>query len=203
MNSTRRSLIAMAGMAPLCSLAATDASPKASGQPGASGRLVLSHFEDDKPYVLPGTGWRGFTDRVMGGVSDANFDRDEIDGQSCMRMSGDVTRDSGGGFVQMAYYFGESQDASAYRGLELLVYGNDEDYNVHIRTADCGWHDQSYRATFRATREWQTIRLPWSAFEANGVRAPLDTTSLQRVGLLGWMREFKADLALGEIALFA
>lgn len=197
MDSTRRSLIAMAGMAPLYSLAATETAKPAPG------RLVLSHFEDEKPFVLPGTGWRGFTDRVMGGVSNANFDRDEIGGRPCMRMTGDVTRDNGGGFVQMAYYFGDSKDASAYRGLELLVYGNDEDYNVHIRTADCGWHDQSYRATFRATPEWQTIQLPWSAFEPNGVRTELDTTTLQRIGVLGWMRDFKADLALGEIALFA
>jgi hypothetical protein len=94
-------------------------------------------------------------------------------------------------------------DASAWQGLEFLVYGNNEDYNIHIRTADVRWYSQSYRATFFAKTAWQTIRMPWTAFAPNDIDAPLDTTRIQRVGLLGWMREFQADLAVAEVALFA
>lgn len=181
----------MAGCAPFYSLA---------GEPE---RLLLSDFTADPPVLLPGVRWRGFTDQVMGGVSDADFGPSEVGGLRCARMTGRVTRDNGGGFVQMAMYFETAGDASAYRGLELLVHGNDEDYNVHLRTSDCGWHDESYRASFRAEARWQTVRLPWQSFVPNGLRAPLDTTRLQRIGLLGWMREFHADLALGAIAFYA
>jgi hypothetical protein len=187
---SRRTILAIAGYAPFLSVA------------GGRDNLVLSDFTAATPVFIPSVRWSGFTDRVMGGVSDADFGPAEIDGLRCTRMQGRVTRDNGGGFVQMAMYFDPLADASAYRGIEILVYGNDEDYNAHVRTADCGWHDESYRTTFHAEPHWQTIRLPWESFRANGLSAPLDTSRLQRIGLLGWMREFQADLALGAIAFY-
>lgn len=200
MNATRRTLVTMAGIWPVSALAGKSA--QAIRIEPATDRLVLSDFAPVEEYVLPGARWRGFTDRVMGGVSDADFNRDEIDGRRCVRMTGNVTRDSGGGFVQMALYL-DNADLSDYRGIELLVFGNDEDYNAHIRTADCGWHDESYRATFHAESRWQTVRIPWEAFKPNGVKAKLNTAEVQRFGLLGWMRDFSADLAIGEVALYA
>jgi len=198
---SRRTILAMAGYAPFYALADATVTGTQSTDYGAS--LILSDFTASIPVMLPGVSWRGFTDRVMGGISDADFGQSEVGGVRCARMSGQVTRDQGGGFVQMAMYFDPDSDASAYRGIELSVYGNDEDYNAHVRTADCGWHDESYRATFRAEARWQTIRLPWESFKPNGLDAPLDIARLQRIGLLGWMREFQADLALGSIAYYA
>jgi hypothetical protein len=200
MNAKRRSIVTLASLLPVYSLAAKSTDALTGNVSGD--RLVLSDFGPEEEMMVPGASWRGFSDRVMGGVSNADFNRDEIDGRRCVRMTGDVTRDSGGGFIQMALYLDQA-DASAYRGVELLVYGNDEDYNAHIRTPDCGWHDESYRATFHADPRWQTIRIPWDAFEANGVAVPLDNSRLERLGLLGWMREFTADLAVGQIALYS
>lgn len=198
---SRRTILAIAGYAPFYALADASVSGNEPAESGES--LVLADFTTETPVMLPGVSWRGFTDRVMGGVSDANFGQSQVGGQRCARMSGRVTRDQGGGFVQMAMYFDPESDATAYRGIELVVYGNDEDYNAHVRTADCGWHDESYRATFRAASRWQTIRLPWEAFTPNGLNQPLDVKRLQRIGLLGWMREFQADLAIGSIAFYA
>lgn len=199
MNGTRRTLVKMAGIWPVSALAGQSAAM--TGIEAGAERLVLSDFTPAEEYVLPGARWRGFTDRVMGGVSNAEFNRDEISGKRCVRMTGNVTRDNGGGFVQMALYL-TGADLSNYRGLELLVHGNDEDYNAHIRTADCGWHDESYRTTFHAASRWQTVRIPWAAFEPNGVTVDLNTSKVERIGLLGWMRDFTADLAVGQIALY-
>lgn len=201
----RRTLLSTAFTLPALALMNESGANALASPAGQGQRLVLSSFIDDQNYVLPGGGWRGFSDRVMGGVSDANFVNATVDGKSCIRLTGNVTRESNGGFIQMALYFGRQDnefDASGYRGLELLVYGNNEDYNLHIRTADCGWHDESYRATFFAKPEWQRIQLPWEAFAANGVTEPLDNSRLQRIGILGWMREFQADISLAEIALY-
>jgi len=168
-------------------------------------RLVLSDFRPETPTIAEGASWRGFSDRVMGGVSDAKFELANVAGLNCARLTGRVTRDSGGGFIQMALDLGPRRggfDGSAYAGIELLVHGNDEDYNIHVRTADCGWYDESYRATFRAAPRWQTLRFAWADLQPNGLTAPLDPARLQRIGLLGWMREFQADLALAEIALY-
>jgi len=172
----------------------------------ADERRVLSDFRGEEPVVMEGAGWRGFSDRVMGGVSDSRFGLDTIDGVRCARLTGTVTRDSGGGFVQMALALGQDRsgfDASRWSGLELLVHGNDEDYNVHLRTADVRRYSQSYRATIHVEPRWQTVRLAWSDFDAHQIDAPLDTTRLLRIGLLGWMREFEADLALAEVALYS
>ena len=168
-------------------------------------RLVLSGFEAGAETLVPGARWRGFSDRVMGGVSDASFSRATVDGRSCLRLTGRVTRDRGGGFIQMALDLGSARkgfDASAYAGIEILAHGNDEDFNLHLRTADCQWYDESYRTTFRAVPRWQRLYFAWADFQPNGLTAPLDTARLQRIGLLGWMREFTADLALAEIALY-
>lgn len=168
-------------------------------------RLVLSDFRGETDQVLANARWRGFSDRVMGGVSDATLRRDRMAGVGCIRLTGRVTRDNGGGFIQMALDLGTrsaSFDASAFAGIEFLVYGNDEDYNVHLRTADCGWYDESYRATVRIGPGWQRLRLAWGDFKPNGDLPPLDAARLQRIAVLGWMREFVADVALAELALY-
>jgi len=194
-----------AGLLPLAgwfrTMTAENAPPPASD----ANELVLSDFSGDEPYVLEGSGWRGFSDRVMGGVSDASLNKDSIAGKNCARLTGTVTRESNGGFIQMALYFGADEaelDGSAYSGIELLVYGNNEDYNVHMRTADCGWYDESYRHTFFAKPEWQRVRIPFSEFEANSVKAPFNSAHINRIAILGWMREFEADIALARISLF-
>jgi hypothetical protein len=169
-------------------------------------KLMLTDFTPDEPYILENAGWRVFSDRVMGGISDASLKKDRVGGKNCARLTGRVTRESNGGFIQMALSFGRDEselDASLYSGIELLVHGNNEDYNVHVRTADCGWYDQSYRHTFFAKAEWQRVRIPWSEFTANGVTEDLDNSRINRVALLGWMREFEADIALAEISLYA
>ena len=168
----------------------------------ATTSLILSNFEADQAAVAAGCAWRGFSDRVMGGVSDADFDGATVDGKRCIRLTGRVTRDRGGGFIQMALDLGAAFDGSGYAGVEFLVHGNGEDYNVHVRTADCGWYDDSYRVTVHLGPDWQRLRLAWTDFKPNGVSAPLDPSRLQRIALLGWMREFNADVALAELALY-
>lgn len=202
----RRMLLSTALALPALGLSKPGLATETVTGENAGQRLVLSSFLDDQVYVVPGGGWRGFSDRVMGGISNADLNQDNVAGKSCIRLTGNVTRESNGGFIQMALYFGrnyQSFDASAYDGIELLVYGNNEDYNVHLRTNDCRWYDQSYRMTFFAQPEWQRIQIPWSAFTANRLSVPLDTSSLQRIAILGWMREFDADVSLAEIALYS
>lgn len=174
-------------------------------RPIMDNRLMLSDFDVVPAQFAPGVRWSGFSDRVMGGVSDATLSRDTVAGRRCIRLAGRVTRDRGGGFIQAALDLaprGRTLDASAWAGFELQVHGNDEDYNVHIRTPDCRWYDESYRHSFHASPDWQVVRIPWAQFAANGVEAPLAVARLQRVAILGWMREFTADIALSSIALY-
>jgi len=205
MTIQRRLLVANAALLPLmgwCRIMAAETALPEGAEPE---KLLLSDFSGPKPYYIDGSSWRGFSDQVMGGISDAAFGQDTIGGKVCARMTGNVTRESNGGFIQMALYFGADDaelDASGYKGIELLVYGNNEDYNLHVRTADCGWYDESYRVTFFVEPKWQTVRIGWEQFQPNGISTPLDTSRINRVAILGWMREFRADIGLAEISLY-
>jgi hypothetical protein len=170
----------------------------------APGLFVLDDFTGLDGATSIGTSWAGFTDRVMGGRSAARAKYDVIDGRRCLRMTGRVSTD-GGGFIQLALDLEMNAaplDASAHAGIELDVWGNGESYNCHLRTTDVRWYEQSYRATFASSPAWTTVRLPWRAFAPHGLDAPLNLKGLLRLGILGWMRDFDADYAVGRVALY-
>jgi len=151
-----------------------------------------------------GTSWRLFTDEVMGGVSEGRLTIDEVDGRPCIRLRGRVRLENRGGFVQAALDLNRAAevDFSRYGGLLLDVYGNGESYNVHLRTGAVTLPWQSYRASFQAPARWQTVRLPFSRFEPHRIRAPLDVSQLERIGLVAIGRAFSADLCIGHLALY-
>ena len=167
--------------------------------------MVIDNFSGPDLVSKLGTTWRGVSDRVMGGVSEAAVAHDVIDGRPCLRLTGDVRLENDGGFIQAALDLaaaGNTLDASAYAGLRLVVRGNGELYGVHLRTPDNVRPWQSYRAQFTAPQAWQTIELPFAAFAPYRLEAPLDIARLRRVGLVAIGRAFSADLAVAEIALY-
>jgi len=199
MNQQRRQFVTAVGAASVAPLFGNAPQVYAANE-----HLLLSDFGSG--HIYPGAVWRGFSDRVMGGISNAELENTVIGGKNCARLSGTVTRESNGGFIQMALGFGKnykSIDASLYSGVELEVFGNNEDYNVHIRTTDCRWYDESYRYTFFAKPEWQSIRIPFRDFKANSVSESLNSAGINRIALLGWMREFEADVALSRMSLYS
>jgi hypothetical protein len=120
-------------------------------------RYVVDDFENnsnaaalDHPLQAE---WAGFTDQVMGGSSTGEVYQDNILGKGCLHMQGNVNCENGGGFVQVAMRPADDRqffDVSDYSGLQILVLGNNQRYNLHLRTADCVNYDQSYRKTFFA-----------------------------------------------------
>src|SRR5512143_1823375 len=64
--------------------------------------LILDDFSRGNRISTLGTPWRGFSDRVMGGISQEMIALTEIDGRRCLRLTGDVRLENNGGFIQMA-----------------------------------------------------------------------------------------------------
>ena len=152
-----------------------------------------------------GTSWKAVSDRVMGGISRAELRVDEQAGRRCLRLNGDVRLENSGGFVQMALDLdaaGNPIDASSFTGLRLVVFGNAQDYSLHLRTSDVLRSWQSYRAHFQAAPEWRELRLPFAQFTAHRLEAPFDPGNLRRIGLVAIGRPFFADLCLAEIAFY-
>ena len=197
----RRRLLALLAAAPLAGL-----TPLRRGAAATEGEsMIVDDFARSDLVSRLGTPWRGFSDQVMGGISQERVTLDNIDGRRCLRLTGDVRLENNGGFIQMALDLaaaGALFDASAYGGLRILVRGNGETYGVHLRTADLDRPWQSYRAGFTAPPAWTSLDLPFRDFEPYRTELPLDLTRLRRLGLVAIGRAFHADLAVVEVAFY-
>jgi hypothetical protein len=101
--------------------------------------MVIDDFTDDGLVSKLGNRWRGVSDQVMGGVSEANVSHGVIDGRPSLRMTGDVRLENDGGFIQAALDLGpagDAIDASGFTGVHIVVRGNGEKYSIHLRTPD-------------------------------------------------------------------
>lgn len=151
-----------------------------------------------------GTQWRLVTDGVMGGVSSGKLTLEVTEGRRCLRLTGKVSLDNNGGFIQAALSLASdgNYDAADYSGLIIDIYGNNHSYNLHLRTSDLWLPWQAYRQSFNAKAEWQSYRLPFNEFEAYRTTTPLNTRKLKRLGVVAIGREFLADLCIGRIAFY-
>ncbi|MEM7469787.1 MAG: CIA30 family protein [Pseudomonadota bacterium] len=145
--------------------------------------------------------WEFVADTVMGGVSTGMVGAESVEGRAAARLTGSVSLDNNGGFVQMATTL-DASDAGAWRGLRMTLFGNGEAYDVRLRTSDLArpWH--SYRTEIVVGPGWETVEVPFSAFIAHRTEIPLDLDRLTRVGIVAIGREFEADIAVSAIALY-
>ena len=181
-------------------------SAKAKSEPMPDAPQLIDDSSADDLSAATGTKWRLVTDQVMGGVSEARVRRTTVAGRAAAHLTGDVSLANNGGFVQTTLDLrpdGGAVDARAWRGIELTVRGNGETYNLHLRTTDVARPWQSYRQSFEATGDWQTVRLPFDGFQAHRIDAPLDLSRLKRIGLVAIGREFRADLAVADLRFYA
>ena len=151
-----------------------------------------------------GTEWQLITDQVMGGISKGELTLDNHKARNCLRMRGNVTTENNGGFVQIALPLSEQNDfdATDYSGVELEVAGNNEAYNIHIRTSGLWFPWQSYRFTFQATAEWKTLRFPFAEIKPYKTNKRFQQHRLKRIGLVGIGRDFQADLCVASVKLY-
>lgn len=152
---------------------------------------------------LPLDGWRLVSDGVMGGVSRGELVREDRLGEPCLGFRGQVSTENNGGFLQIA--LDVDADALAARdqeGIRLVVSGNGEPYNLHLRTANLWLPWQSYRATFETVSEWREVRLPFSDFTPYKTGAKLDVGRLRRIGIVAIGRDFGADICVKDVALY-
>ena len=173
--------------------------------PVDSGPLVLDDFSAGNGKSSWGNDWKMFTDRVMGGVSTASYTFVEEDGNRCVHLTGDVSLENNGGFVQVALPLkrkGKSLDASAYRGIRVKVKGNGETYHVHFRNNRTILPWQYYGAPFTAADEWRTIDIPFTAFTPYRLKKQFSPAKLKRVAIVAIGKQFQADIKVAHIELY-
>lgn len=149
--------------------------------------------------------WEFVADTVMGGESTGSVTATSIDDRTVHRLTGQVSLENGGGFVQMAFDLNDDDvalDASDWAGVELDVLGNEEVYEVRLRTSQLTKPWQSFRAKFVASAQWNTVRIPFSDFSAHRHELSFDPAQLRRIGVLAIGREFQADIAVSALRFY-
>ncbi len=155
--------------------------------------------------MTPDLTWEYVADTVMGGVSAGGIAPALIDGRQAMRLTGRVSLDNDGGFVQMAADLrpdGSAFDASGYDGLVCTLWGDGQTYDIRLRTTDLTRPWQSYRVAVVATPAWQTLHLPFTGFEAHRTDHAFDPQRLRRVGILSIGQAGDADVAVADLGFY-
>jgi len=115
-------------------------------------------FDFTAPDAAP---WRSVDDVVMGGVSSSRMVVE--DGRAVFR--GEVSLENNGGFASVRTSPGR-HDLAGFDGLAVRVRGDGQRYSFRLRMSG-RMDDVSYQVKFEAPEEgWQTVRFPFSEFEA-------------------------------------
>lgn len=145
--------------------------------------------------------WSYFADTVMGGVSDgtASFEN----AQSAIHLAGTVSTANNGGFIQVRTNV-SSDAAKSAKGISLTVKGNNDTYYVHLRNRSARIPWQYYAAKFKASGEWQTIKIPFTAFQRSSSLMPKDFNpdTTKSLGLVAFGKNYTADLYARTIEFY-
>ena len=148
--------------------------------------------------------WSFITDKVMGGLSEGTTKLDKIEDVSCYRMTGNVTTENNGGFIQIRTLIKPNLKVKDYEGIFVHVYGNDKNYNIFIRTplTVAPWQYYSYK--FLAPKKWTEIKAPFSKFNKSNFYQPknLLNQKIKSIGLVAAFDDFKSDICLAKIGLY-
>lgn len=149
--------------------------------------------------------WEYVADAVMGGKSDGHMSHHQIKGRLAAHLTGEVSLENNGGFIQMAFDFqrdGTAFDASRWTGLEMALAGNAEQYELRLRTSDLDRPWQSFRCMFEPQPDWTVHRFAFADLEPYRTDMPFDASALRRCGLVAVGRAFRVDLAVSRVALY-
>jgi len=158
--------------------------------------MIFEDFSDGA------AGWRYFSDRVMGGVSNGGAALEQEAGTTYARLTGEVSTANNGGFVQIRKDL-SAELPPASTGLTVTVKGNGDPYFIHLRTTETGRPWEYYQAQFPTTDSWTDITLPWSAFKPsrNGLPTTFDPQTIRSVGIVAYGRDHTADLSVAQVVI--
>ena len=165
--------------------------------------MILDQLKNPN-FTTQSQQWNFVTDQVMGGVSTGKFTVEKIDEVICYRMIGDVSTKNNGGFIQIRAKLSPQINTKVYDGVYLKVYGNEKNYNLHLRTGLTLAPWQYYSFTFPATKNWTEIRVPFSKFKKSNFYQPkkIFGQNIKSVGLVAGFDDFKSDICLSEIGFY-
>ena len=167
--------------------------------------MVIDDFSDPNKISNLGTKWSLVTDRVMGGVSNAEYLLGSDECFKYIKMKGNVSLESNGGFAQVYLPLSvdsKTVDATAYSGVRFWVKGNGQKYYVHLKNDKTRLHWQYYSADFIASDNWKQIEIPFEKFKPQALDAKLDVKKLSRIAIVGAKKAYKIDINVGPMEFY-
>ncbi len=160
--------------------------------------IMVENFE-----FQPEARWRFFTDGVMGGVSTGQVTFVPEDGQVHAHMTGKVSTENNGGFIQMRMELPDGAPDGT-TGVRLVVRGNNQQYFVHLRTSGTMLPWQYYHAGFEVSGNWGEVRLPFELFRRSGrlLREVPRADSLKSIAVVAYGRDHEAEIDVRELGFY-
>ena len=172
------------------------------------------HASENKAMILDnlsnpgvssqGQNWAFFTDGVMGGLSQGKAIISKVNDVNCYHMTGDVTTENNGGFIQIRNQLKPSISTEEFEGVYFKVFGNNEEYSIHVRTALTMAPWQYYKYSFKTNSKWTVIKAPFNEFKKSSAYQPkkLVGQNIKTLGLVAGFKDFQADICLSEIGFY-
>ena len=151
----------------------------------------------------PSKRWEFITDQVMGGVSTGNLTFMNENGANFARMTGNVSLENNGGFIQFRRKVTSHFDKSK-QGLELKLRGNKQQYFIHIRTTGTLLPWQYYHAPFSSNSDWTIVRIPFSMFERSSgfLSKKITAKNIRSIGIVAFGKKHEVQLDVKQISIF-
>ncbi|MCF7956159.1 MAG: CIA30 family protein [Phycisphaerae bacterium] len=167
--------------------------------------LLLDDFGDSSPDGSPMRQWQFVADTVMGGKSTGSMEMVSYDEKKCLRMTGDVSLENNGGFIQCRSFLKDGRkmfDASDFDGIKLMVKGNGHKYAVHLRTSRTWLPWQYYEVKFDTSGDWQEILVPFDKFKPYSLKKALNKGKIKSIAIVAIGEKIKADIYVDQVSLY-
>jgi hypothetical protein len=168
--------------------------------------LLIDDFSRSDGVSALGTRWRGFTDQVMGGLSEMQLGYRDSDQGQVLHMRGRVRLENRGGFVQAQLPLTDGRrkfDATAWHGIRITVRGRPGPYYIHLRGRQTWMPWQYFRAPIEVGEAWLEQVVPFTAFEGRSIGRSLDLSGLETLAIVGYGEAFDAEIEVARIELVA
>lgn len=146
--------------------------------------------------------WRGISDQVMGGISSASVLQDVRQNASCSCLVGRTRLDNNGGFVQMRLEIEPDWLRADYQGVFIELYGNAQDYNLHVKTTQLTRPWQSFRCTLSVEPQWTRFIVPYDQLHAHRTDAELQPMNIRSVAVVAIGQAFDVDVCVRRFGFY-
>ena len=149
------------------------------------------------------TNWLMVSDQVMGGKSQGSIQMTEAG----VTMQGQVSLENNGGFLQIQWPISNSVPASDlqnYRGvfIEWCAQQN-ETLELLLKSTQLWMPWQSYRYKANVTTQWQTIYVPFEAFEPFRTRTALKPQRITKFAVLAGGKAISVNVTIRKFGLYS